>query len=460
MADGNDRWHRVPRAARTTQRGNKLETGRRFDPTKYLRTIKTRSGKQETYLPVPARLLWLRSDHPNASVLTEALKLDDRNAIFKATITLPGGAVAVGHGSEAAGDFGDYIEKAETKAIGRALAALGYGMEPAEISDDSTIAATSTTSATDVLPVVLPALAPTPAPIAVVVPSTTGAAAPVTAPVSAPQPMQPPPLSSLAPLQEATINRPERGERYERPEPRIERNDRNDRNDRNNRTERSDRPERNDRNDRPEPRIERDDRPERTERADRYAPPPRSLMDRVPRPERPERAEPIEELSPPLPRPGMMERPVRPERVSRSRDLMSSSSSTSSAAPEPIEEMPPAPTPIRRTGRTLVARATGVPGASPLPALPALPANVPSRLPEPTRMMSAPEPEDTGDAGEADDELEPATISTTSFWRWAKSKGYPDRRAVEAATGRGMDTMTPREAYFRLREVIARGTTP
>ena len=435
-----------------------METGRRFDPTKYLRTIKTRSGKQETYLPVPARLLWLRSDHPNASVLTEALKLDDRNAIFKATITLPGGAVAVGHGSEAAGDFGDYIEKAETKAIGRALAALGYGMESAEILDDSTIAATT---ATDMLPVVVPA--PAPAPIAVVLPSSAVATAPVTAPVSIPQPMQPPPPSSLAPLQEATMNRPERGERYERPEPRIERNDRNDRNDR---TERPDRPERFDRNDRndrndrtnrPEPRTERNDRPEPPERTDRYAPPPRSLMDRVPRPERPERTEPIEELSPPLPRPGMMERPVRPERVSRSRDLMPSSSPGTSAEPEPIEEMPPAPTPIRRTGRTLVARATGAPGAS---SLPALPANVPSTLPEPSRMMGTPEPEDTGDAGEPDDELEPATISTTSFWRWAKSKGYPDRRAVEAATGRGMDTMTPREAYFRLREVIARGTAP
>ncbi len=50
------------------------------------------------------------------------------------------GAVAVGHGSEAAGDFGDFIEKAETKAIGRALAALGYGIESAEMQDDSALA--------------------------------------------------------------------------------------------------------------------------------------------------------------------------------------------------------------------------------------------------------------------------------------------------------------------------------
>ena len=49
-----------------------------------------------------------------------------------------------------------------------------------------------------------------------------------------------------------------------------------------------------------------------------------------------------------------------------------------------------------------------------------------------------------------------AMISTTAFWRWARSKGYADRRAVEAATGKSMDAMTPREAYYRLKEVLAR----
>lgn len=41
----------------------------------------------------------------------------------------PAGAEATGHGSETPRDFSDYIEKAETKAIGRALAALGYGTQ-------------------------------------------------------------------------------------------------------------------------------------------------------------------------------------------------------------------------------------------------------------------------------------------------------------------------------------------
>ena len=37
--------------------------------------------------------------------------------------------MATGWGSETAADFGDYVEKAETKALGRALAALGFGTQ-------------------------------------------------------------------------------------------------------------------------------------------------------------------------------------------------------------------------------------------------------------------------------------------------------------------------------------------
>jgi hypothetical protein len=50
-------------------------------------------------------------------------------AIFKATVTVPSGGKATGYGSESASDFPDFIEKAETKAIGRALNALGYGAQ-------------------------------------------------------------------------------------------------------------------------------------------------------------------------------------------------------------------------------------------------------------------------------------------------------------------------------------------
>ena len=59
---------------------------------------------------------------------------DPQMAIFKATVTLPTGGKATGYGSETASDFPDFIEKAETKAIGRALNALGYGAQFGDVS--------------------------------------------------------------------------------------------------------------------------------------------------------------------------------------------------------------------------------------------------------------------------------------------------------------------------------------
>ena len=50
-------------------------------------------------------------------------------ARFRATISDGKGGRATGTKSECAASFPDYIEKAETGAIGRALAALGYGTQ-------------------------------------------------------------------------------------------------------------------------------------------------------------------------------------------------------------------------------------------------------------------------------------------------------------------------------------------
>lgn len=96
-----------------------------FEPAKYLVNL---NGRGE-YLEVKWRLLWLRTEHPEASIETELVRLEDHDAVFKARVTIPGGGSATGYGSESAGDFRDFLEKAETKAIGRALAALGYGTQ-------------------------------------------------------------------------------------------------------------------------------------------------------------------------------------------------------------------------------------------------------------------------------------------------------------------------------------------
>ena len=106
-----------------------------FDPTPYLRQLRGRGGGD--YLDVKWRLLWLRKEHPDAELLTEMVEHDQQMAIFKATVTLPTGGKATGYGSETANDFPDFIEKAETKAIGRALNALGFGAQFGERGDES-----------------------------------------------------------------------------------------------------------------------------------------------------------------------------------------------------------------------------------------------------------------------------------------------------------------------------------
>lgn len=95
-----------------------------FDPGRYLRKV---NGAD--YLEVKWRLLWLRTAHPDAQIETEMISHDGQMAVFKAQVSIPEGGSATGWGSEHYNDFRDYIEKAETKAIGRALSALGFGTQ-------------------------------------------------------------------------------------------------------------------------------------------------------------------------------------------------------------------------------------------------------------------------------------------------------------------------------------------
>lgn len=97
-----------------------------FDPSAHLTKLK---GKD--YLEAKWRLVWLRDEHPNAVIETQHIDIDleKNHAIFRATVTIPDKGSATGYGSESSRDFGDFIEKAETKALARALAALGYGTQ-------------------------------------------------------------------------------------------------------------------------------------------------------------------------------------------------------------------------------------------------------------------------------------------------------------------------------------------
>jgi len=98
--------------------------GKTFDPSRYLTMI----GNAQ-YLEVKWRLVWLREVHPDAIIETELLAHTENSAIVFARITIPGGGSATGIGSETYDDFRDFHEKCETKAIGRALAALGFGTQ-------------------------------------------------------------------------------------------------------------------------------------------------------------------------------------------------------------------------------------------------------------------------------------------------------------------------------------------
>lgn len=96
----------------------------RFDPRRYV----TRVGGAD-YLEVKWRIYWIRTQHPDAIMQTELISHENSVAVFKAFIAIPGRGSATGWGSEGYDDFRDYLEKAETKALGRCAAALGFGTQ-------------------------------------------------------------------------------------------------------------------------------------------------------------------------------------------------------------------------------------------------------------------------------------------------------------------------------------------
>ena len=93
--------------------------------------------KGRDYLQVMWRLVWFREEHPDWTIDANIVEMDADHAVFKAVICDENGQQkSAGHGSESKRDFGDFMEKAETKAVGRALAMLGYGTQFAPELDE------------------------------------------------------------------------------------------------------------------------------------------------------------------------------------------------------------------------------------------------------------------------------------------------------------------------------------
>ena len=107
-----------------------------FDFKRHL--IKVQGGR--TYLPVSARIVWFRQEHPDWSIETEAVEINHEKqyAIFRARISDGDGKLmATGTKKEDIKGFGDYIEKAETGSVGRALALCGFGTQFSPDLDES-----------------------------------------------------------------------------------------------------------------------------------------------------------------------------------------------------------------------------------------------------------------------------------------------------------------------------------
>jgi len=107
-----------------------------FDFKRHL--IKVQGGR--TYLPVSARIVWFRQEHPDWSIETEMVEINHEKqyAIFRARICDGDGKLmATGTKKEDVKGFGDYIEKSETGAVGRALALCGFGTQFSPDLDES-----------------------------------------------------------------------------------------------------------------------------------------------------------------------------------------------------------------------------------------------------------------------------------------------------------------------------------
>jgi len=102
------------------------------------KNFKTKNGTElpildmrgKPYLQVAHRIVWFREENPTWKIQTSLSFPDAKTCISRAEIRNEEGEImATAHKREDEKGFFDYIEKAETGSIGRALALVGYGTQ-------------------------------------------------------------------------------------------------------------------------------------------------------------------------------------------------------------------------------------------------------------------------------------------------------------------------------------------
>jgi hypothetical protein len=123
-----------------------------FNPNEHLRTLTRRKKVKDShgehwveenhvYLDVKWRLIWFRNVYPEGFIQTVEVEVNDKFARIEATTfdkdpAQGGKKLGMGRRLVYACDFHDYVEKAETQAIGRALAVAGFGTQFCEEFDE------------------------------------------------------------------------------------------------------------------------------------------------------------------------------------------------------------------------------------------------------------------------------------------------------------------------------------
>ena len=114
-----------------------------FNPAEFTRELSNEDGTMSLYLDVKYRLLWFRLHRPEGKIDSEIIRVDDKSAVVSCRLYNDKNDPAEQYIARACAQrfvsserFGDrYLEIAETAALGRVLAAAGYGTQFCGSSD-------------------------------------------------------------------------------------------------------------------------------------------------------------------------------------------------------------------------------------------------------------------------------------------------------------------------------------